>query len=247
MMMSLTACSTGYYDGGYQQPSYSQHTRSIPSIPEVTRPVQARARIPAPRKSPIRPKVVTRTVVPQRTSSATIRKYSVQKSKPADVVITQKDIAAVNEALIREEKKQTAAVEIDPYASIPDHSTAVVTTYGKNTPAPAVKSSSSPALKALLIKAQADLVVGNTSSAISKLERGLRIEPNNSKLWGILARAHFEQADYLNTINMAKKAIRYSNNDNSIAKNWALIKKAGLESGDTTVVKEAINYSILNP
>ena len=106
---------------------------------------------------------------------------------------------------------------------------------------------SSTALKTLLLKARADLAVGNSQSAITSLERGLRIESQNPQAWHLLAQAHYDQSNYQQSISMAKKSIRYSADSELTGKNWALIKKAGERSGDTVVVKEALNYFKLNP
>ena len=221
-LILLSACSSSYNQG--------PQVRNLPPIPEVVRPV---------RKAPPK-KVITRK---PRVSTAKVRKYSIDKPKAADAVITQKEIAAV---ISNEDETQY----IDPYASIPDSRSAVVTgaVSAKGTSKPiAVEIQSSPAVKSLIIRAQADLAVGRVSSAVSHLERGLRIESTNPKLWHLLAKAHYDETSYQQAISMAKKSIRYSNDDSLIAKNWALIKKSGLKSGDTTVVKEANNYIKLNP
>lgn len=217
----LGGCTSGYY----KQPQ----ARSLPKLPEVSRPARVRPSATALRR--VKP------------SSAKIRKYSVTTSS----VITQKEIAAVvSQETLKERAKQKAIVDIDPYASIPENNTSVVSSIENKKPI-TTGEQSSPAVKSLLIQAQADLAIGRSASAVSKLERGLRIESQNSKLWGLLAKAHYEQADYQQAISMSKKSIRYSSDDELISKNWALIKKAGLKSGDTTVVKEAINYIKLNP
>jgi len=98
-----------------------------------------------------------------------------------------------------------------------------------------------------MIRARADLAIGRTQSAVSKLERGLRIESQNPNIWHLLAKVHFEQSDHQQAITMAKKSIRYANDDELIGKNWELIKKAGEKSGDTIAIKEALDYLKVNP
>lgn len=219
MASLLAGCSTAYYE----QP------RVLPVLPEIARPK---------RVSPPKKVVVKKPLV----SSASVRRYSVKKPKVKDIVITQKDI---NSVLL----KSGVDVEnprFDPYAAIPDSSSSVVLDGGISKPSPETIDEL-PAVKSLLIRAQADLAIGRTSSAVSKLERALRIDSRNAKLWSLLAKAHYDQSEYPQAISMAKKSIRYSNNETLIGRNWALIKKAGLQSSDTIVVEEANNYIKLNP
>lgn len=214
-------CSSNYFE----QPK----AQSLPVLPEIIRPARRRP----PQKN---------IVKKPSTSSASVRRYSVNDSKVTDSVITQKEVNSV----ILKSNGEATNNSADPYASIPEDSSSVVFDNSASKPIN-IKVESSPAVKSLLIRAQADLAIGRTSPAISKLERGLRIESQNTKLWGLLAKAHYDKSDYRQAIAMAKKSILYSSDESLIEKNWALIKKAGLQSGDTTVVKEANNYIKLNP
>jgi len=66
---------------------------------------------------------------------------------------------------------------------------------------------------------------------MGKLERGLRIEPQNPKLWNQLAELHYKSGNYQQAITMAKKAINFSsNNQQMTAKNWKLISKIAKDS-----------------
>ncbi len=250
----LSACSSSYDNYVYQRPA----NRTLPEIPEIASVVVE----PEPRyvPPPVKPKVT-----PYKPK---VQKYT--PSKGPSNVITQKEVASVVEEKRErdrlEEAFKNAEVETDPYADIPDSSTAakrktvvaptVASTnkpqLGKVKPAKAPATSTarretSSAVKSLLFKARADLAIGRTSAAISELERGLRIEPQNSELWYQLAKAQYSKKNYSQSISMAKKSIRYTNRDYEIAKNWILIKKAGLKSGDTVVVKEALDYFKINP
>ena len=141
------------------------------------------------------------------------------------------------------ENKKRATVDVDPYASIPENSSS---RRGVSPPAPPVFKSSS-AVKSLMTRARADLIVGNTQSAITKLERGLRIESQNPNIWHLLAKAHHDQREYQQSIAMAKKSIRYAGNDDLIGKNWRLIQKSGKKSDDAIALKEALDYFKANP
>jgi predicted Zn-dependent protease len=218
-IMSLSACSSSNVG--------QSDVRNLPTIPEIKRPIVTRSNIP-PKKA------IKKTAV--------VKRYSPGASVQS--VITKEEQRAVNELLKTKVIKKEQVV-IDPYASIPDNSSMVSASINKETVI--ANPENSPAVKSLMTQARADIAIGNTRSAISSIERGLRIEPENSMLWNMLAITHFEQSEFQQTISMAKKSIRYSNNDNLIAKNWELIKKAGEKVGDMTVVKEAINYSRVAP
>jgi len=193
--------------------------RSVPQIPEIRRQTEERPRYP--------------------TSAPKVNPYP-QTGMPA---IQTKEEMAITREQIKLEAKQRATVDIDPYASIPESGTA-----SNRTPKPdAPSSTTSPAVKSLMVSARADIALGKSRSAISKLERGLRIDSQNSDLWHLLAKAHYSASDYQQTISMAKKSIRYSNKDELIDENWKLIKKAGEKSGDATAVKEALDYAKVNP
>ncbi len=229
----LGGCSSGYGVSDRQ-------ARSIPAIPEISRPV-IRSQTPSAGKVGKR-----NTAIKSRGYQPQVKKYSVDK--PAEPVITQKEVAAVlsKEELIQRAQKE-ATVDIDPYASVPEGAVKSGTIISTVKTPKAKQHVTSPAIKTLMIKARADLAIGNSQSAISSLERGLRIEAQNPELWHLLAQAHYDQSSYQQAITMAKKSIRYSSDSDLIAKNWALVKKAGERSGDTVVVKEALNYFKLNP
>jgi len=217
LVLTLTSCSS--------IGSSRSEVRDLPNIPEIKRQVVVRPKTTAPQKT------VKRTAV--------VKPYNPGSNSQA--TITEAEQYAAKE-LLKTEAKQKASVEIDPYASIPENNPVTekqVTTI--------TGTESSPAVKSLMIQARADIELGKSRSAMSSLERGLRIEPQNPKLWNMLAKAHFEQSEYQQSISMAKKSIRYSNDDNFIAQNWQLIKKAGEKSGDMTAVKEAIDYIKIAP
>jgi tetratricopeptide (TPR) repeat protein len=125
-------------------------------------------------------------------------------------------------------------LDIDPYANIPENAEDRGTG----------RSGSSPAVETLLVRAYADAKLGRTDAAISKLERGLRIEPQNPKLWNQLAELHYKKGNYEQAITMAKKAINYSANDKEMTdKNWRFISKVAKKSGDSRAMAEVNEYN----
>ncbi|MCK5917301.1 MAG: tetratricopeptide repeat protein, partial [Cocleimonas sp.] len=131
-------------------------------------------------------------------------------------------------------KPEDEGLEIDPYANIPENADDRGTG----------RSGSSPAVETLLVRAYADAKLGRTDAAMSKLERGLRIEPQNPKLWNQLAELHYKKGNYQQAISMAKKAINYSSSDKDMTnKNWRLISKVAKKSGDSRAMAEVNEYN----
>jgi len=229
LLLVLGGCSI---DSSDKTPS-PQRTKSIPSSADI---INTRPTVSVPKTSSnSKPIKVIKTYKPQ------VKRYN--ESKPVVRVLNDEEQAAFNKAMIQLEKKRREVD--DPYALIPDNSS------GSNNletrkPSNSKKPDSS-AVDSLLLQARAEMMVGKYLTAESKIERGLRIDPENPKLWTVLAKAHFGQSNYSQAINMAKKAIQFSRDDDLIARNWRLIKKAGEKSGDTFAVKEANNYIKTNP
>jgi len=197
------------------------NTRPIVSVPKVS--------------------VNTKSASVVTTYKPQVKRYN--ESKPVVRVLTDKEQAAFNKAMVQLEKKRREVD--DPYASIPDSSASTnhIETR-KTTPR---KKPDSSAVDSLILQARAEMMVGKYLTAESKLERGLRISPENPKLWALLAKTHYGQSNYSQAINMARKSLQFSRDDELTARNWRLIKKAGEKSGDTFAVKEANNYIKMNP
>lgn len=193
--------------------------RVMPKIPEIKQPVKSNT------------KKVIKPYKPE------VKEYSITSS--TSTVITPAEVA-VEDPIIGMTVKEQAILDIDPYASIPETSTTAV-------PAKSIGRQASPAVKSLMMQARADLAVGRTQSAVSKLERGLRIESQNPNIWHLLAKAQFGQSNHQQAITMAKKSIRYSGDDDLISQNWKLIQKAGEKSDDAIAIKEALDYFKVNP
>jgi hypothetical protein len=141
----------------------------------------------------------------------------------------------------RKEVQQPATLKedggIDPYANIPDNAGGGSSNTSRIAP-------SSVAVETLLVRAYADAKLGRTDAAMSKLERGLRIEPQNPKLWNQLAELHYKKRNYKQAIAMAKKAINYSSSNQEMTeKNWHLISEVAEKSGDSRAMAEVNEYN----
>ena len=245
---------TGGCSSSYQQPPHQPQTGSQANtqLPEVVRPNTHRqsprvssTTVQRPRR-PVRPQR-PRQVVKQKPilrnkpkPAATVHRYS---DKPKIDVITQREVQSVlgnstKSTLVTPPKQVKTGSEASAYANIPDSS--------DNRKAPR-QHVSSPAVKSLIIRARADMAIGRDQSAISKIERALRIESDNGELWYLLAKAHQASSNHQQAITMAKKAINFAGANEMLAiKSWKLIKLSGEASGDTVVVQEAINYNKIN-
>jgi predicted Zn-dependent protease len=228
--MILSGCSSDYLNNsGYSR----ANSRVIPKIPELESRVIKRR--PAPKKAVVKP------------YKPAVKKYTISSS--TTTVNSQTTAKMVNNAKLEAKIKAQASVDADPYASIPESgSTSTNTTnIASSIDTKPLTEKSSPAVKSLMLRARADLSIGKTQSAISKLERGLRIESQNPNIWHLLAKAQYDQSNHQQAITMAKKSIRYSDSDRLIAQNWTLIQKSGEKSDDAIAIKEALDYFKVNP
>ena len=224
LLISVSGCSVV---DSYRAPQPQAQSRSLPKIPEIKRQTAVKPAYTQPKK-------VTR-----------VQKAPVKRVVKPNNVNTARQKALAKEQM-KKQAKEKATVDLDPYATVPENNAAKVETV-KPTVATNNASSSSPAVRSLMVSARADIALGKNSSAVSKLERGLRIESQNPELWHLLSKANYSDSNYEQSINMAKKSNRYSNDDQLIAQNWSLIKKAGEKSGNATAIKEALDYIKLNP
>jgi predicted Zn-dependent protease len=88
--------------------------------------------------------------------------------------------------------------------------------------------------------ARADAVAGKLSTAAASIERALRIEPRNPRLWQELARVRLQQGQLVQAENVAKRSSSFAGSDNALrAENWRLIAQAREALGDTDGAREA--------
>jgi Flp pilus assembly protein TadD len=70
-----------------------------------------------------------------------------------------------------------------------------------------------PAVAGLLESARSDAAAGRLGSAAATLERALRIEPRNPRLWHELAKVRLRQADYGQAESLAARSNTYTGTD----------------------------------
>lgn len=107
-------------------------------------------------------------------------------------------------------------------------------------PAPAARVESI-AVASLLERARSDTEAGQLASAAASLERAIRIEPRNPRLWHELARVRLKQGDYAQAESVAARSNSWASGDNALrAENWRLIARAREARGDATGAREAL-------
>src|SRR6266853_1586199 len=113
-------------------------------------------------------------------------------------------------------------------------------------PAPLPESSAARtenlAIAGLLDGARADAAAGRLANAAASLERALRIEPRNPRLWHELARLRLKQGDYAQAESTAARSNSWAGSDNALrAENWRLIAHAREARGDAEGARAALD------
>jgi tetratricopeptide (TPR) repeat protein len=100
------------------------------------------------------------------------------------------------------------------------------------------------AVAGLVETARADAASGNLAGAAASVERALRIEPRNPRLWHELARVRLKQGQYAQAENIAARSISLAGDDRALrAENWRLIAESRRARGDTEGAKAALEAS----
>ena len=93
-------------------------------------------------------------------------------------------------------------------------------------PAPSLRSENI-AIAGLMESARADAGAGRLANAAASLERALRIEPRNPRLWHELARVRLKQGEYAQAENMAARSNSWAGSDSGLRElNQQLIEQA---------------------
>jgi tetratricopeptide (TPR) repeat protein len=107
-------------------------------------------------------------------------------------------------------------------------------------PAPSAHSENL-AIAGLLLGARTDAAAGRLANAAASLERALRIEPRNPRLWQELARVRLKQGDYAQAESTAARSNSWVGSDNALrAENWRIIAHAREARGDAEGARVAL-------
>jgi Tfp pilus assembly protein PilF len=91
--------------------------------------------------------------------------------------------------------------------------------------------------------ARADNAAGRLANAAASLERALRIEPRNPRLWQELSRVRLSQRDYVQAESCAARSNSWAGSDDGPlrADNWRLIAQAREARGDSEGARAALD------
>lgn len=114
-----------------------------------------------------------------------------------------------------------------------------ITSYPARKPV-APTSSNNPAVLALLSNAGSQQQGGDIPGAAATLERALRIEPRNARLWHRLAALRLDQKQYRMAADLADKSNSLAPEEADLVRaNWRLIARARSALGDSEGARQA--------
>ncbi len=94
-------------------------------------------------------------------------------------------------------------------------------------PAPSSSVKESVAIAGLMDSARTDAAGGRLAEAAATLERALRIEPRNPRLWQELARVRLQQGDFAQAESTAQRSNSWAGSDSALrAENARIIEQA---------------------
>jgi tetratricopeptide (TPR) repeat protein len=94
-------------------------------------------------------------------------------------------------------------------------------------PVTGAKDPAKPVVVSLANSARRAQQSGQHEQAASYLERALRIEPNDPRLWHRLAKVRYDQGRYQQAVNLAKRSIALAGADTVLRRqNWSMIADA---------------------
>lgn len=92
----------------------------------------------------------------------------------------------------------------------------------------------------LLASAHQAMQAGQFNRAEMTLERALRVEPRNARLWHEMAQVKYGQEDYGQAVQFCLKANSLAGRDSALIKqNWLLMSKAYAKMGDMDKAEQA--------
>lgn len=117
---------------------------------------------------------------------------------------------------------------------------ATIAPSGPDAPLVLPPASENVAVLALLDQAQTESGAGRAQGASATLERALRIEPRNGRLWLELARHHLAQGDSEQAEQFAVRANALAGTDRKVrAAGWLLIAEARRARDDEAGARQA--------
>ena len=112
-------------------------------------------------------------------------------------------------------------------------------------PPPAVSTQKeNVAIAGLMESARSASASGDLAGAAASLERALRIEPRNPRLWHELARVRLKQGQFAQAESVAARSNSWAGDDRGLrSENWRLIAESRRARGDAEGAKAALEQS----
>ncbi len=102
-------------------------------------------------------------------------------------------------------------------------------------------ASDRPAVLTLVDGARADVAAGHYDKAAAAIERAIRIEPKNARLWHELARVRLAEGDPVQAESLSARALSWASGDPALRSEiWRLIAQARQQRGDDKGAREAL-------
>ena len=102
------------------------------------------------------------------------------------------------------------------------------------------EQSNRKAVASLVDQSRTEASAGRLGNAAASMERAIRLEPKNARLWQELARLRLNQRDYAQAEQVAMKANTLTRGDYAMrAENWNIIAQAREARGDMTGARSA--------
>lgn len=108
-----------------------------------------------------------------------------------------------------------------------------------STPPPAVQSASSPAVLALVSRAESQTRSGDLGGAEATLERAVQIQPHNTRLWLDFAQLRLAQNQPAQAEQFALRAVQYAQSNQEVSTAWLMVAKAREAQGDAKGAADA--------
>jgi predicted Zn-dependent protease len=96
------------------------------------------------------------------------------------------------------------------------------------------------AVVSLMDQARTEAAAGRMENAAASMERAIRLEPKNPRLWQELARLRLTQRDYAQAEQVAMRSNTFTRGDYALrAENWNIIAQAREARGDASGARSA--------
>jgi Tfp pilus assembly protein PilF len=106
--------------------------------------------------------------------------------------------------------------------------------------APFPGTNNTKAVHSLVDGARSDAAAGRFANAAASMERAIRLDPRNARLWQELARVRLKQGEYVQAEHVALRSNALTRGDGALrTENWNIIAEARDARGDAEGARSA--------